>query len=241
VKLALRAPLVYAHEIAVISARRSAERGSARQSAERLEARRELARIQPVHFPGALPRPDAHPPRPLAEARAGLERSLALAEEFGEQEILSLAHGFFGYFARCYGDPEVARRHLPEALRISERMGSALSRSFAYRGLGGLHLMEGRWAEAVEMFDKALEDRRTNRTVLWAEPYTMSDLAECYVALGRNDEAVDMAKRALVQATRLRSPGCESNAMLALARVELAVEGAGAIEEVEGCSPRRWI
>jgi len=94
--------------------------------------------------------------------------------------------------------------------------------------------MEGRWAEAVEMFDKALEIARTNRTVLWAEPYTMSDLAECYVALGRNDEAVDMAKRALAQAMRLAIAGCESNAMLALARVELAVEGAGAIEEAEG-------
>jgi len=48
----------------------------------------------------------------------------------------------------------------------------------------------------------------------------MVDLAECYVALGRNDEAVDMAKRRSRKQRLLRLRGCESNAMLALARVE---------------------
>jgi len=42
----------------------------------------------------------------LAEARTGLERALALAEEFRRQEILSSPTGSSGYFARCYGDPE---------------------------------------------------------------------------------------------------------------------------------------
>jgi len=238
VKLALRAPLVYAHEIAghLRESLRLTEEALANPPKD-LKLGASSLGFSPyvflVLFRGEML---THLGR-LPEARVELERALTLAEKLEEQEILSLGHGFFAYFARCYGDAEVARHHLPEALRISERMGSALSRGFAYRGLGGLHMMEGRFSEAIAMFDKALEIARTNRTVLWAEPYTMSDLAECHVGLGRKDEALELAKRALAQSRRLRSRGCESHALLALARVELAVEGAAAIEEVEEMLP----
>ena len=235
VKLALRPPLVYAHEIAgqLHESLRLTEESLANPPADiRLGA--ESLGFSPyiflVLFRGEM---RTHLGR-LAEARADRARALALATEFGEQEIMSLGHGFFGYYARCYGDPEVARRHLPEALRIAERMGSALSRSFAYRGFGGIHLMEGRFAEAVEVFEKTLEIARANRTVLWAEPYTMSDLAECHLALGRKDLALELARGALAKAQSLRSKGCASSAQLALARVLLAIEGKSAIAEAEG-------
>jgi tetratricopeptide (TPR) repeat protein len=169
----------------------------------------------------------------LPEARQSLERALALAEELDELEIQAIAHGFFGYYARCHGDPEIARRHVPEALRISERMGSALARSFAYRSLGGLHLMDERWDDAIAMFRRALDVARAQRTTLWAEPYTLADLAECHVGGGRNDEAMEMAEAAVSLAVRLRSKACATHAQLALARVALAAGREGAMERVD--------
>jgi tetratricopeptide (TPR) repeat protein len=169
----------------------------------------------------------------LPQARESLERALALAEELDELEIQAIAHGFFGYYARCHGDPEIARRHVPEALRISERMGSALARSFAYRSLGGLHLMDERWDDAIAMFQNALDVARSQRTTLWAEPYTLADLAECHVGRGRNDEALAMAEAAVSLAVRLRSKSCETHAQLALARVALAVGREAAVDRVE--------
>ncbi|HUE38416.1 MAG TPA: tetratricopeptide repeat protein, partial [Candidatus Binatia bacterium] len=138
------------------------------------------------------------------------------------------------YFARCYGDPEIARPHAPEALRIAERIGSALSRSFAYRGLAALHFMDGNWSEAAATFEKTLEIANTSRTVLWAQPYTMSDLAEAYLKLGRGRDALDMASRALAEAQRLRSKGCENHAQLTLARVLLGTEGVAAADTAAG-------
>ena len=234
VRLSLRAPLVYAHEIAgdIVEALRLTEDALAHPPKD-LKLGVSSLGFSPyvflVLFRGEML---THLGR-LPEARESLERALALAEELDELEIQSIGHGFFGYFARCHGDPELARRHVPEALRISERMGSALARSFAYRGLGGLHLMEGRFEESIAMFEKSLEIARASRTVLWAEPYTLSDLAECHLALGRNEQALEMAESALALATRLRSKGCESHAQLALARVALAVEREDATQRAE--------
>jgi tetratricopeptide (TPR) repeat protein len=234
VKLALRAALVYGLEIAgrPVEAVRLTEEALARPPRDLKLGAGSLG-FSPyvflVLFRGEML---THLGR-LPEARESLERALTLAEELDEHEIQAIAHGFFGYFARCHGDPEIARRHVPEALRISERMGSALARSFAYRGLGGLHLMDERWEDAIAMFETALDVARSQRTTLWAEPYTLSDLAECHLELGRSDEALEMAEAAVSLAARLRSKSCEAHARLALARVALAVGREAAIGRVE--------
>jgi class 3 adenylate cyclase/tetratricopeptide (TPR) repeat protein len=234
VKLSLRAPLVYAYEIAgkLQDALEITERALANPPQD-LKLGASSLGFSPyaflVLFRGELLTNIGH----LSDARAELERALALARELDEQEISSLAHGFFAYFARCYGDPEIARAHVPEALRIAERIGSALSCSFAYRGLASLHFMDGKWSEAAMTFEKTLEIARSSRTVLWAQPYTMADLAEAYWKLGRSSDAVDTATRALAEAKRLRSKGCENHAELTLARILLGTEGAAAADAAE--------
>jgi hypothetical protein len=120
----------------------------------------------------------------LGEAHAQLERALQLARELDEPDIQSLAHGYFCYFARCFGDPEIAKSHAADAVRIAEALGSALSRTFAYRGLGISHHMSGEPQPATAAFENALTIARESRTVLWVEPYVLADLAEAYVALG---------------------------------------------------------
>jgi class 3 adenylate cyclase/tetratricopeptide (TPR) repeat protein len=161
----------------------------------------------------------------LAEARVQLERALALARELDEPDIQSLAHGFFCYLARCFGDAEIARSHAADAVRIAEALGSALSRTFAYRGLGISHSMGGEAQPAAAALENALKIARESRTVLWVEPYVLADLAEAYVALGR----VADGRRTIAQALEIvhsRSKNALCHVQLARARVLLRTDGA---------------
>ncbi len=166
----------------------------------------------------------------LGEARAQLERALQLARELDEPDILSLAHGFFCYFARCFGDGEIARSHAADAVRIAEALGSALSRTFAYRGLGISHYMSGEAQPAAAALENALKIARESRTVLWLEPYVLADLAEVYVALGR----VADGRRTVTQALEIaRSQNALCHVQLARARVLLRTEGAVAGADID--------
>ncbi len=162
----------------------------------------------------------------LGEAHAQLERALQLARELDEPDIQSLAHGYFCYFARCFGDPEIAKRHAADAVRIAEALGSALSRTFAYRGLGISHFMSGEWLPAASALENALNIARESRTVLWLEPYVLADLAETYVALGRVADGRQIIARALEIVRRSRSKNALCHVQLARARVLLRTEGA---------------
>jgi class 3 adenylate cyclase/tetratricopeptide (TPR) repeat protein len=167
----------------------------------------------------------------LEEARVQLERALQLARELDEPDIQSLAHGFFCYFARCFGDVEIARSHAADAVRIAEALGSALSRTFAYRGLVISHHMSGESQPAAAALENALKIARESRTVLWVEPYVLADLAEAYVALGR----VADGRRTIAQAleiVRSRSKNALCHVQLARARVLLRTEGAAASTDV---------
>ncbi len=164
----------------------------------------------------------------LDEARTQLERALELARELDEPDLQSLAHGYFCYLARCFGSPELARSHAADAVRIAEALGSALSRTFAYRGLGISHFMSDEWQPAASALENALKIARENRTVLWVEPYVLADLAETYVALGRVAEGQQTIARALELARRSRWKNAICHVQLAQARVLLRTEGAAA-------------
>jgi class 3 adenylate cyclase/tetratricopeptide (TPR) repeat protein len=168
----------------------------------------------------------------LDEARTQLERALELARELDEADLQSLAHGFFCYLARCVGDPDIARSHAADAVRIAEALGSALSRTFAYRGLGFSHLMSDEWQPAATALENALRIARESRTVLWVEPYVMADLAEAYAALGRAAEGRQTVERAVELARRSRSKNAICHTELAHARVLLQTEGAPAAADV---------
>jgi class 3 adenylate cyclase/tetratricopeptide (TPR) repeat protein len=164
----------------------------------------------------------------LDDARAQLERALELARELDEPDLQSLAHGFFCYLARCFGDPEIAHSHAADAVRIAESLGSALSRTFGYRGLGISHLMSEEWQPAASALEHALKIARESRTVLWVEPYVLADLAEAYAALGRPAEGRQAAAHALELARRSGSKNAICHTQLARARVLLRTDGAAA-------------
>jgi class 3 adenylate cyclase len=233
-KLALRVPLVYAYEAAdQIDEALALADATLAHPPQDLRLGASALGFSPYAFL-ALMRGELLTHRgPLGEARRQLEAALTIARELDEPEILGLAHGFFCYFARCYGDPETARKHAPQAMQIAEKLGSSLSRALACRGLGLAHLMSKEWAPAVAALEASVEIARESRTVIWLEPYSQANLAEAYLGLGRGEEARETARRSLRTAERLRQASSESHARVTLAHVMLAIDGPAAAEDVE--------
>jgi tetratricopeptide (TPR) repeat protein len=234
VKLALRVPLVYAYEVAgrIDEALRVAEDALADPPSDRKLGAGTLG-FSPFAFLTLFRGQLLTYVGRLDDAREQLERALVLARELAEPEILALGHGFFCYFARCVGDGEIALRHAPDAVKIAEVNGSALSRTFAYRGLGIAHLMARQWSEAAAALEKALTIAGETRTVLWSTPYILADLAEARLGLGQVELARDTASRALAETIRIQTRGAECHTRLVLARVLLATEGSRAAVEIE--------
>jgi tetratricopeptide (TPR) repeat protein len=234
VKLALRVPLVYAYELAgrIEEALRVTEAALAHRPND-LKLGASALGFSPFAFLTLFRGELLTHIGPLDEAREQLESALTLARELSEPEILALAHAFFCYFARSFGDGEIARRHAPDAVKIAEVNGSALTRTLAYRGLGIAHLMNRQWTEAASAFEMALKIAGESRTVLGTVSYTLADLAEVRLGLGQVKLARETASRALAEAMRLRTKGTECHARLSLARVLLATEGSRAAVEIE--------
>jgi tetratricopeptide (TPR) repeat protein len=234
VKLALRVPLVYAYELAgrTEEALQVTDDALAHPPSD-LKLGASALGFSPFAFLTLFRGELLTYVGRLDEAREQLERVLTLARDLAEPEILALGHGFLCYFARCLGDGEIARRHAPDAVKIAESTGSALSRTFAYRGLGIAHLMAQRWADAAAALEKALTIARETRTVLWVSPFILADLAEARLGLGQVELARETAESALAEGKRLGSKASECPAYLALARVLLATEGARAAVEIE--------
>jgi predicted ATPase/class 3 adenylate cyclase len=234
VKLALRVPLVYAYELAGRNeeALQATEKALAHPPSD-LKLGASALGFSPFAFLTLFRGQLLTYVGRLDEAREQLERALTMARNLAEPEILALGHGFLCYFARCLGDGEIARRHAPDAVKIAESTGSALSRTFAYRGLGVAHLMAGRWADAAAALEKALTIARETRTVLWVSPFVLADLAEAQLGLGQVELARETAEKALAEGKRLGSKAADCPAHLALVRVLLATEGARAAVEIE--------
>jgi class 3 adenylate cyclase/tetratricopeptide (TPR) repeat protein len=233
VKLALRVPLVYAFEVAgrIEEALKIAEEALVDPPRDRKLGASVLG-FSPFAFLALCRAEFLTYVGRLDEGREQLVRALALAQELAEPEILALCHGFFCHFARCVGEAEIARQHAPQAVKIAESTGSALSRTVAYRGLGSAHLMARQWAEAAAAFEKALTIASEARTVLWVSAYILADLAEARLGNGQVELARETASRALAEGMRMRTKGTECHARLALARILLAADGLRAATEV---------
>ncbi|MGH7898987.1 MAG: ATP-binding protein, partial [Candidatus Binatia bacterium] len=169
----------------------------------------------------------------LEEAGAQLDRAAELAREHGEQEVLGLTYGCYSILAHSIGDPEIARRHSRVAVEIAEKIGSPLSRALAYNGLGIAHLMDREWRESIAAHERSLAIARENRTAVWAEGYTLANLAEAHLGLGNGDLALEFAENAVARTRVNEVKAVEGYAQLSLARVLLRTRGRAAKPEIE--------
>jgi adenylate cyclase len=169
----------------------------------------------------------------LREAQPILDRALDLARDDAEIEMRRSSHGQYSEWALLAGDARLAAGHVRHAVDLAERLGSARSREYAYRALGALKLLEGRWHEAAEALEGVLALAREKRTALQQEASWLADLAEAYLGLGDVGRARATAGEAVTVGRGRRARLDECRAHLALARVLLRAEGAAASGEIE--------
>jgi tetratricopeptide (TPR) repeat protein len=174
----------------------------------------------------------------LPEAGEGLDSAMQLARGHGDVEVLGYAHVNRAWLARQTGEVESALEHAGQAVDIAERMGNAYARTQAYSCLALAHLSLGEWDEAVETGEQSLAISHERRTGVQFEPWTMATLAEAYLARGEGPRARATAEQAVALARESHIKVFEPITLLSLARVLLALEGAGARAEVKAALSR---
>jgi len=169
----------------------------------------------------------------LSEAQRIIERVLELTRDDADIEVRGFTHSAYSEWACVVGDARLAASHVRQALDIAERIGSARSRMAAYSDLGAVKILEGQWRQAVEALETALALAREKRSRRPYEASVMADLAEAYLGLGDLGRARATASEAVAVGRRRRTRFHECLGHLALARVLLRAEGAGASGEID--------
>jgi tetratricopeptide (TPR) repeat protein len=122
----------------------------------------------------------------LALAETSIEATVRLQPDSGETHLARAIHFFFGYlnYDRAREELAKAQRELPNSAEV-------------FRVFGGMNRWEGRWDDAKQNLERAVElDPRNTRT--------LTDLAWVYMALRKYEEADAIATR--LQALEPRSP-----------------------------------
>ena len=131
------------------------------------------------------------------EADDAFDRSLRLAREHGELEVLCWAHQGCVDLACLRGDEAMAMAHAQQAVETAERIGTLLAIWSSYHALGRALTLRGSTAEAISALERALGEMRSNRTGLHLQPLVLTSLAEAHLAHGSADRAVELATEAL--------------------------------------------
>jgi len=133
---------------------------------------------------------------------------------------------------------ESALAHARQSLEIALRIGSTFSRVAAYSAVGHAHLLRGEWDESVDAIEQCLEVTRDRRTGVEQESRALVTLAEAHLGRGDLGRARAAADEAVERARRGGTVINEPAAQIALTRVLLRAEGAGARSAIEAALDR---
>ncbi|MFI5394350.1 MAG: AAA family ATPase [Candidatus Binatia bacterium] len=176
----------------------------------------------------------------IEEAARALDHATALAQEYGQLEILAVTHQAYVDLAWLTGDIGPAMEHARRAVEAAEALGSAFSRSQAYGALGGAHRLNQQWDEAAAACEQSLAITRESRTGIADEAFKVAGLAEVYLHQGKKTLARATAEEAVALASRYQRVA-ECYARLTLARVLLHTEGVQAVSAIESALARALV
>jgi tetratricopeptide (TPR) repeat protein len=172
------------------------------------------------------------------EAAREFERMIALAREHGFQALVASASGDHGWWAAMLGDPPTALAQSRRGLEIAEKLGSQMTRVYAYNALGVAELSAGRAREAVAALEQAARISGEMRTGQEAGVLTLIHLAEAYLAQGDAARAREVAQSAVSETSRHHVLAAECLARLVHARVLLSTEGRAQLAAAAGTLER---
>jgi hypothetical protein len=122
--------------------------------------------------------------------------------------------------------------HGREAVSYAERMGSQVSRLFAYLSLGIADVLNKAWNDALEALETCLTIGRERRLSVF-EGGVLATMASVYLGLGDRAKALALAEEALNLNDRLGTRLLEFSALLIRMRALREIDGVGATSEIE--------
>jgi class 3 adenylate cyclase/tetratricopeptide (TPR) repeat protein len=163
----------------------------------------------------------------LAAGRAMLDLGVEVAlanSEVSECNVLSE----FATLAAIDGDLDLGLDRCRRSLEIAERSGSSSERLNAHERLAKMLTSAGHAQEALLLAERAVAILRDTGSFGASEARVLKTQAEAQLAAGLLDDARATAEEAISAGRRIGTRLYEAEAQLALARVLLRSEGAGA-------------
>jgi len=167
------------------------------------------------------------------EAERAARPAMDVARARTDRESLCIVLNALSLLGLMTGDGERALQQARQAVEHAEAVGTALSRTLALGALGRAQLGARRWSDAAGTLGATLALMRERRTVLFMEMVTLAMLAEACVGLGDRARARETMSLALEVGRRRRAPVYAIRALVACARVLLALDGAQGAAEVD--------
>jgi adenylate cyclase len=156
------------------------------------------------------------------EARAALDEAMAICAGRSEVEWATWMRSESPRYARTDAELEAALDAARASALSAEAAGNTAALSVALGGMGHAELGLGRYREATEHLEQALDTARRHRTALFDESALLADLARARLELGDTDDAWRLAAEAVEVARRQGARPFECAALIARGRVERA-------------------
>jgi hypothetical protein len=130
------------------------------------------------------------------------------------------------------GEAAPALAHGLEAVNYDERMGSHISRLFAYQGLGIAYALNGAWHDALEALGTASTIMKERRLSVF-EVGVLATMAAAHLGLGDRAKALALAEEAIAVGRGRGTRLWEFSAQLTRIRALLQIHGVQATTDIE--------
>jgi class 3 adenylate cyclase/tetratricopeptide (TPR) repeat protein len=168
----------------------------------------------------------------LRDAAAELDRVIESARTSHQLMPLYLSNALHVRRCEVTGEAAAAMAHGREAVSYAERMGSQVSRLFAYLSLGIADVLNKAWNDALEALETALTIGRERRLSIY-ESGVLATMASVHLGLGDGAKALALAEEALTLNDRLGIRILEFSAQLTRIRALRETRGLKATSEIE--------
>src|SRR5689334_23014134 len=177
-------------------------------------------------------RQSLYPMGRFADLARHLREAERVADKLDDRPRLARVAAYMSNHAWITGDLSHALAFAERALALAEALGSAGLAVEANFRLGQVHWSLGRYRDAVSLFERCGTtaeppgDAARSGAPWWPTEFALAELSLYYIAaplteLGRFDEALAAARRALEFATRIERPFALAGACAAIGRAHL--------------------
>lgn len=163
-------------------------------------------------------------------------RSIALAEKIGDKQSVARVQGNIGNIYYCLGDYEMAKEKFEIKRAMSEELGDKRALCISLGSLGNVYKPLGDMEASEKAYSEAIEIAEEVGLRLYVSDHS-ANKARLMVALGRFDEALELAHTAIDLADELERSDISFRSRITLAVATAPTDREKAIDQLEDLLP----